>query len=113
VRALFVRRVYFMTCEIESDAKGQMDFLGKSLERSKCHHRLGLVHPSNWTCKNWGNSGLEKGDWEAPKCKIFRIENVNGSLHNIKYSLNCSLYRKSVVFNQNHGNIVNILWLNW
>lgn len=66
---LFRVRARFLCCAVSSPAaaaatlwraklrviyaKGQMDFLGKSssAECSKCHHRLGLVHPSNCVCK--------------------------------------------------------------
>jgi hypothetical protein len=74
VYVLFVRRVYFMTCEIESDAKGQMDFLLEKVTSAQnvitgsglFIHQIGLA-------KNRGNSGLEKGEWKHPSGKFLEL----------------------------------------
>lgn len=72
--------ICFMTCEIESDAKGQMDFLGKSSHRAlkMSSHRLAPVHPSNWVCKKSGwNSGLKKSSSACiayPSVKFLKLK---------------------------------------
>lgn len=118
---LFRVRARFLCCVVSSPAaapatlwraklrviyaKGQMDFLGKSspAECSKCHHRLGLVHPSNCVCK-------KRVQFLAPKkCTALARISQPWNFENWKYvnaknsisSIRDLLYTFSIFFLQN------------